>query len=105
MNTDIQHAQTRRIAFDREEQLLLQNQDFKVKDTGVDLQRLIEATAFSKTRFQKIQEGREALDREVAALQLEIQAIDRSLPNPARTQNVNVSRNHRARQCAPGHRR
>ena len=79
LNTDIQHAQTRRILYDREEQLLLQNQDFKVKDTGVDLQRLIEATAFFETRFQKIQEGREALDREVAALQVEIQAIDRSL--------------------------
>ena len=69
--------------FDREEQLLLQNQDFKVKDTGVDLQRLMEATAFFETRLQRIQEGREDIDREVASLQSEIQALDlamQSLP-------------------------
>lgn len=83
LNKDIQHAQTRRVLFDREEQLLLQNQDFKVKDTGVDLQRLMEATAFFETRFQRIQEGREEVDREVASLQSEIQALDlamQSLP-------------------------
>lgn len=83
LNKDIQHAQTRRVLFDREEQLLLQNQDFKVKDTGVDLQRLMEATAFFEMRFQRIQEGREDIDREVASLQSEIQALDlamQSLP-------------------------
>ena len=83
LNKDIQHAQTRRVLFDREEQLLLQNQDFKVKDTGVDLQRLMEATAFFETRFQRIQEGREDIDREIASLQSEIQALDlamQSLP-------------------------
>ena len=34
LSRDIQVAQARRVLFDREEQLLLQNQDFKVKDTG-----------------------------------------------------------------------
>ena len=76
---DIQHLQTQRTLFDREEQLLLQNQDFKVKDTGVDLQRLIEATAFFEQRFQHIQDGREAIDREVVSLQGEISAIDLAL--------------------------
>ncbi|MEC7693962.1 MAG: DUF4140 domain-containing protein, partial [Bacteroidota bacterium] len=83
LNKDIQHAQTRRVLFDREEQLLLQNQDFKVKDTGVDLQRLMEATAFFEARFQRIQEGREDIDREIASLQSEIQTLDlamQSLP-------------------------
>ena len=47
----------------------------QVKDTGVDLQRLMEATAFFETRFQRIQEGREDIDREVASLQSEIQAL------------------------------
>ena len=75
LNKDIQHAQTRAL-FDREEQLLLQNQDFKVKDTGVDLQRLMEATAFFEARFQIIQEGRERIDRDIASLQAEIAALD-----------------------------
>jgi hypothetical protein len=46
LTRDVQYAQARRVLFDREEQLLLQNQDFKVKDTGVDLDRLMQATAF-----------------------------------------------------------
>ena len=67
LNKDIQHAQTRRTLFDREEQLLLQNQDFKVKDTGVDLQRLMEA-AF-RSALSNHQEGRERIDRDIASLQ------------------------------------
>ena len=73
---DIQFAQTQRTLFDREEQLLLQNQDFKVKDTGVDLQRLMEATAFFEARFRRIQEGRESIDRDIARFQDEIAALD-----------------------------
>ena len=73
---DIQYAQARRVLFDREEQLLLQNQDFKVKDTGVDLDRLMQATAFFQERFQLIQEGRAAIDHEVASYQAEIVALD-----------------------------
>jgi hypothetical protein len=76
LTRDIQYAQARRVLFDREEQLLLQNQDFKVKDTGVDLDRLMQATAFFQERFQLIQEGRAAIDREVASLQAEIVALD-----------------------------
>ena len=79
LNRDIQHAQAKRVLFDREEQLLLQNQDFKVKDTGVDLQRLMEATAFFETRFQRIQEGRADIDREVNSLQAEIVALDQAM--------------------------
>ena len=62
--------------FDREEQLLLQNQDFKIKDTGVDLDRLMQATAFFQERFLLIQEGRAEIDRNVASLQAEIAALD-----------------------------
>jgi hypothetical protein len=76
LTRDIQYAQARRVLFDREEQLLLQNQDFKVKDTGVDLDRLMQATAFFEERFQLIQEGRATIDREVASLQAEIVALD-----------------------------
>lgn len=76
LTRDIQYAQARRVLFDREEQLLLQNQDFKVKDTGVDLDRLMQATAFFQERFQMIQEGRAEIDREVASLQAEIVALD-----------------------------
>ncbi|MDA0940400.1 MAG: mucoidy inhibitor MuiA family protein [Bacteroidetes bacterium] len=76
LTRNIQYAQARRVLFDREEQLLLQNQDFKVKDTGVDLDRLMLATAFFQERFQLIQEGRAEIDREVASLQAEIVALD-----------------------------
>ena len=76
LSRDIQVAQARRVLFDREEQLLLQNQDFKVKDTGVDLDRLMQATTFFQERFQRIQEGRATIDRDVAALQTEIAALD-----------------------------
>lgn len=76
LTRDIQYAQARRVLFDREEQLLLQNQDFKVKDTGVDLDRLMQATAFFQERFQLIQEGRATIDREVASYQAEIVALD-----------------------------
>ena len=76
LTRDIQYAQARRVLFDREEQLLLQNQDFKVKDTGVDLDRLMQATAFFQERFLLIQEGRATIDREVASLQAEIVALD-----------------------------
>ena len=76
LTRDIQYAQARRVLFDREEQLLLQNQDFKVKDTGVDLDRLMQATAFFQERFQLIQEGSAAIDHEVASYQAEIVALD-----------------------------
>ena len=79
LTRDIQYAQARRVLFDREEQLLLQNQDFKVKDTGVDLERLMQATAFFQERFQLIQEGRALIDREVASLQAEIVALDMAM--------------------------
>ena len=76
---DIQWAQARRALFDREEQLLLQNQNFTVKDTGVDLERLMQATAFFQERFQIIHDGRAEIDREIASHQAEIIAIDLAL--------------------------
>ena len=79
LTRDVQYAQARRVLFDREEQLLLQNQDFKVKDTGVDLDRLMQATAFFQERFQLIQEGRAAIDREVNSLQAEMVALDMAM--------------------------
>ena len=79
LHRDIQEAQTRRTLFDREEQLLLQNQDFTVKDTGVDLQRLMEATAFYSARFQAIHEGRADIDRSIANHQEEIAAVDAAM--------------------------
>ena len=79
MNRDVQVAQAKRVLFDREEQLLLQNQDFKVKDSGVDLQRLIQATDFFQERFQRIQEGRALIDKEVASIQAEIVALDQAM--------------------------
>jgi len=79
LTRDIQWAQARRSLFDREEQLLLQNQDFKVTDSGVDLERLMQATAFFEERFKLIHDGRASIDREVASIQAEIVALDQAM--------------------------
>ena len=45
----INQLNTQNVIFDREEQLLLNNQGFTVKDSGVDLERLIRASEFFRT--------------------------------------------------------
>ena len=68
--------------------MLLQNQDFKVKDTGVDLQRLMEATAFLK--LGSVASRDETIDRDIASFQEEIAALDlaTATSNPS---NVDVA--------------
>ena len=84
----INELNTQNIIFDREEQLLLNNQGFTVKDSGVDLERLIRASEFFRERFEAIQTGRLNLSKEIAQLQEAMYAIDRetnALP-PLRTE-------------------
>ena len=50
-----------------------------MKDTGVDLQLLMEATAFYSARFQAIHEGRADIDRSIANHQEEIADVDAAM--------------------------
>lgn len=75
----INELNTQNVIFDREEQLLLNNQGFTVKDSGVDLERLIRASEFFRERFEAIQTGRLNLGKEIAQIQEEMYAIDREM--------------------------
>ena len=68
----INEINAQRVLFDREEQLLLNNQSFTVKDSGVDLDRLMRANTFFRERFLAIHEGRKAIDEDVKKIQNEI---------------------------------
>jgi hypothetical protein len=62
---------------------LLNNQSFTVKDSGVDLVRLMEADAFFRERFRAVLDGRQEIDLAVEKLNEEIVQIDmdmRALP-------------------------
>lgn len=72
----INRLNARRVLYDREESLLLNNQSFTVKDSGVDLARLMEADAFFRERFLAVLEGRQEIDLAVEQLNEEIQGID-----------------------------
>lgn len=71
----INEINTQRVLFDREEQLLLNNQSFTVKDSGVDLDRLMRADAFFRERFLAIHEGRKSIDAEVKTIQKQIDEL------------------------------
>ena len=75
----INELNTQNVIFDREEQLLLNNQGFTVKDSGVDLERLIRASEFFRERFEAIQSGRLNLGKKIAQIQEEMYAIDRDM--------------------------
>ena len=68
-----------RVLFDREEQLLLNNQGFTVKDSGVDLERLIKANGYFRERFLAIHQGRAAIDAKVAELNVSIGQLDEQI--------------------------
>lgn len=76
LQKQINQLNTQNIIFDREEQLLLNNQGFTVKDSGVDLERLIRASEFFRERFQAIQTGRLDLQKEIALKQAQIETLD-----------------------------
>ena len=70
------------VLFDREEQLLLQNQDFKVKDTGVDLQRLMEATAFYSALPSASTKDAPTSTAASPTIRSEIAAVDAAMQHP-----------------------
>ncbi len=76
--------EARKLIFNREEQLLLNNQGFTVKDSGVDLERLMQASTFFRERFEAIQKGRLEIDTEISRIQEEIADLNaamQALPN------------------------
>lgn len=75
----INDIQPHYMIYDREEQLLLNNQGFTVKDSGVDLDRLIKASEFFRERFQAIQSGRLELNHQVTQLQNDMVKIDQKM--------------------------
>jgi hypothetical protein len=77
LQKQINQLNTQNVIFDREEQLLLNNQGFTVKDSGVDLERLIRASEFFRERFEAIQTGRLDLQKRIADIQESMYAIDR----------------------------
>ena len=50
---------------DKEEQLLASHNQFTVKDSGVDLERLIAATQFMRERRIELLQERQAIDKRI----------------------------------------
>ena len=90
---EINRLNARRVIFDREESLLLNNQSFTVKDSGVDLARLMEADSFFRERFLAILEGRQAIDLAIEELNEAIAKLDQEsqmLPQLRTTTSLEV---------------
>lgn len=88
LQKQINQLNTQYVIFDREEQLLLNNQAFTVKDSGVDLERLIRASEFFRERFEAIQLDRQDLQNRIGVIQEKMVLIDQqsnALP-PLRTE-------------------
>lgn len=61
---------------DKEEQLLASHTQFTVKDSGVDLGRLIDATRFMRERRIELLQERQAIDRRIADMQVSLTKLD-----------------------------
>ena len=61
---------------DKEEQLLASHTQFTVKDSGVDLGRLIDATRFMRERRIELLQERQAIDKRIGEMQASITEID-----------------------------
>ena len=89
---------------DKEEQLLASHTQFTVKDSGVDLGRLIDATRFMRERRIELLQERQAIDKRIGEMQASITEIDLAmgaLPptahgDPPRT--AHPHRGHRANE-------
>lgn len=61
---------------DKEEQLLASHTQFSVKDSGVDLSRLIDATRFMRERRIELLQERQAIDKRIAEMQASLTKLD-----------------------------
>ncbi len=64
---------------DKEEQLLASHTQFTVKDSGVDLGRLIDATRFMRERRIELLQERQAIDKRIGEMQASITEIDQAM--------------------------
>ena len=61
---------------DKEEQLLASHTQFSVKDSGVDLNRLIDATRFMRERRIELLQERQAIDKRIGDMQASLTKLD-----------------------------
>ncbi len=61
---------------DKEEQLLASHTQYSVKDSGVDLARLMEATKFMRARRIELLQERQAIDKRIGDMQAELTTLD-----------------------------
>ena len=66
---DMQQEQHWYTILDKEEQLLASHTQFTVKDSGVDLNRLIDATRFMRERRIELLQERQAIDQRIGDMQ------------------------------------
>jgi len=76
---DMQQEQHWYTILDKEEQLLASHTQFSVKDSGVDLARLIDATKFMRERRIELLQERKAIDQRIADLQASMTKIDQAI--------------------------
>ena len=91
---DMQQEQHWYTILDKEEQLLASHTQFTVKDSGVDLTRLIDATRFMRERRIELLQERQAIDQRIGDMQAALTKLDQAmaaLPPSARRPTSNCS--------------
>ncbi len=73
---DMQQEQHWYTILDKEEQLLASHTQFTVKDSGVDLSRLIDATKFMRSRRIELLQERQAIDQRIGDMQASLTKLD-----------------------------
>ena len=76
---DMQQEQHWYTILDKEEQLLASHTQFTVKDSGVDLTRLIDATRFMRERRIELLQERQAIDQRIGDMQAALTKLDQAM--------------------------
>ena len=76
---DMQQEQHWYTILDKEEQLLASHTQFTVKDSGVDLNRLIDATRFMRERRIELLQERQAIDQRIGDMQASLTKLDQAM--------------------------
>lgn len=76
---DMQQEQHWYTILDKEEQLLASHTQFTVKDSGVDLNRLIDATQFMRERRIELLQERQAIDQRIGDMQASLTKLDQAM--------------------------
>ena len=76
---DMQQEEHWYTILDKEEQLLASHTQFTVKDSGVDLNRLIDATQFMRERRIELLQERQAIDQRIGDMQASLTKLDQAM--------------------------